>query len=117
MIELDDAAFDRRLHALWQEACAELPAADRDALRRRRRAALGAPARAPRTRQHLLPLAAAASIALASLWVWQPWTAALDPGADPAERALLAQAESSDLYENLDFYLWLAASDAADAQP
>lgn len=68
-----------------------------------RRSALQAPARRPR---RYLPVAAAASILVVV-------TASLlfnheDPPLDRQSAPAQAQAEPADLYEDLDFYLWLA---------
>jgi hypothetical protein len=104
-----DPALARRLHAARHEALAAArPASSR---------------LAPRL---LLPAGAFAMLALATLMIWQPLRRAdsarpaavsTAPAAD-ADSDLPPDADSADpqLYQNLDFYGWLAASDHRTAR-
>lgn len=123
----DSEKLVRRARTLYREASRQLDPATADRLHAARRQALAArPAavarRAPRL---LLPAGAFAVLALATLMIWQPLrhasqapshaTAALP--AD-AETDLPPDADSADpqLYQNLDFYGWLASNDRAPAR-
>lgn len=119
-----DKQFEQRARALYQEATQNIDAVTAGRLRAARRTALEAahahvvPHRRARV---LLPVGALAAIALAALMIWQPApqpqnqstqqrAAApeqdnefLPPGADKADPGL---------YQNLDFYGWLAANES-----
>jgi hypothetical protein len=132
---LDPRAFDQRdpgklarARALYQEASRQIDPATAGRLRAARRRALEAaqptPARlAPRL---LLPAGAFAVLALATLMIWQPShhtdhapsRAATAIPATDADSDLPPDADSADpqLYQNLDFYGWLAANDRVKAR-
>lgn len=112
----------RRARELFQRASHDLDPAIAGRLRAARREALQASASPPLVNRLLLPAGAFAMLALATLLVWQPHrqapesvlpssaTAAtlIDTGSE-----LPPDAESADpnLYQNLDFYGWLAANE------
>jgi len=113
----------RRARALYLDASRQLDPATAGRLRAARRQALDAtrpmPARlAPRL---LLPAGAFAVLALATLMIWQPQRnadhaparALPAAAAADADTDLPPDADSADpqLYQNLDFYGWLAAND------
>ena len=117
----DDLA--RRARALYLDASRQLDPATAGRLRAARREALEAarPAPARRVPRLLLPAGAFAVLALATLMIWQPLrnmdhapsravpaTVSVDTDSD-----LPPDADSADpqLYQNLDFYGWLAAND------
>jgi len=116
-------AFERRARALWHEAARRIDPATAGRLRAARREALQsttAPMR--QASRWLIPTGALAAVALAAMMVWQPLPHAPSPvqgghtTAGPAPEAdseLPPDAEQVDpsLYQNLDFYAWLAASD------
>lgn len=122
-----DKQFEQRLRALYQEATYRIDPATVGRLRAARRTALQATA-TPKAMHHrarmLLPVGALAAIALAALVIWQPaphlqdethpqTTAGVEqdeylpPGADKADPGL---------YQNLEFYSWLAANDGSQAK-
>lgn len=121
-----DERIERRARALYRQASQQLDPAIAGRLRAARREALQ-PVRSPhRVARLLLPAGAFAVIALAALMVWQPHrgapgptvpTAAVAtaPGATQDDGELPPDADSADpnLYQNLDFYGWLAANDSA----
>jgi ferric-dicitrate binding protein FerR (iron transport regulator) len=124
-----DKQLEQRLRALYQEATQSIDPVTAGRLRAARRTALEAATAAQSSPHHrarvLLPVGALAAVALAALMIWQPeprpqdearpQTAAvaqqeseyLPPGADKADPGL---------YQNLDFYSWLAANDGSQAQ-
>ena len=118
--------FDQRARELWHEAARRVDPAIAGRLRAARRDALQAgktPAR-PAVRW-LLPTGAVTAVALAALMAWQPLPHA--PSA-PQERPVASSAPEPDnelppdaeqvdpsLYQNLDFYAWLAANDRPPA--
>lgn len=124
----DPDKLARRARALYLDASRQLDPAAAERLRAARRLALAqarpAPARlAPRL---LLPAGAFAVLALATLMIWQPLrradhapthAASTAPAADP-DGDLPPDADSADpqLYQNLDFYDWLAANDRVKAR-
>jgi ferric-dicitrate binding protein FerR (iron transport regulator) len=118
-----DKQFEKRARALYQEATQSVDPVTAGRLRAARRTALQA-ATAPTTSHHrarvLLPVGALAAMALAALMIWQPTP---QPHADGNQQGAVAGiseqdnelppgADSADpgLYQNLDFYGWLAAS-------
>lgn len=123
----DPDKLARRARALYLDASRQLDPAAAGRLRAARRHALAAarptPARlAPRL---LLPAGAFAVLALATLMIWQPLRHAghAPPHAMPvptadADSDLPPDADSADpqLYQNLDFYGWLAANDRVKAR-
>ena len=115
-------AFELRARKLWREAARQIDPVTAGRLRAARREALHATrTRMPHASRWLLPTGATAAIALAAMLVWQPL-----PHAPPSRQAnqivsataeadneLPPDAEQADptLYQNLDFYAWLAAND------
>lgn len=122
-----DERIEQRARALYQQAGDTLDPAMARRLRTARRDALQQPARTSLGAARLLvPAVAFAAVALAALMVWQPYRDSAEPArqvAPAASRISLAtddselppDADSADpnLYQNLDFYGWLAANDAA----
>jgi hypothetical protein len=119
-----DKQFEKRARALYQEAAQHLDPATAGRLRAARRTALQAATTGHASAHHrarvLLPVGALAAMALAALMIWQP---APKPHADGAPPAMATAAETPDgdlppgaesgdpgLYQNLDFYSWLAAN-------
>jgi hypothetical protein len=123
-----DKQFEQRVRALYQEATQSIDPVTAGRLRAARRTALEA-ATGHTTPHHrarvLLPVGALAAVALAALMIWQPSPSPqqdgkpqgvavteqeneyLPPGADKADPGL---------YQNLDFYSWLAANDGSQAK-
>ena len=114
--------FERRAREVWREAARQVDPSTAGRLRAARREALQeAGSRHPRAAGWLIPTGAVAAIALAAMMVWQPLPQA--PSATQnhlATSAVLASdnelppdAEQVDptLYQNLDFYAWLAANE------
>jgi hypothetical protein len=131
-----DKDFEKRARALYQEAAHRVDPATAGRLRAARRTALEA-AKTQASPHHrarvLVPVGALAAMALAALMIWQPTpgphenpssqqaavTSApvvseqdaevLPPGTDKADPGL---------YQNLDFYSWLAANQGgSSSQP
>jgi hypothetical protein len=125
---LDPDKFARRARALYLEASRQLDPSTAERLRAARRQALAAARPAPHrfTSRLLLPAGAFAVLALATLMIWQPLrhTASATPQAASATQPadadadLPPDADSADpqLYQNLDFYDWLAANDTTQPQ-
>ena len=121
--ELDPDKLARRARALYLDASRQLDPATADRLRAARRQALDAarPAPARLAPRLLLPAGAFAVLALATLMIWQPLHhadqapthSAPSPATADADNDLPPDADSADpqLYQNLDFYGWLAAND------
>jgi hypothetical protein len=117
--------LEQRARELYHEAAQRIDPATAGRLRAARRQAL-ATVHAPRhhTARWLIPTGAFAAIALAALMVWQPLprhtdastsqaTSPTDASAD-LDNELPPDADKTDpnLYQNLDFYGWLAANDS-----
>ena len=114
--------IEQRTRKLWREAARHLDAATAARLRAARREALQ-PAAMPlrQATRWLIPSGALAAMALALMMVWRPLPHAPAPAAGnpvpsaalDADSELPPDAEQVDpgLYQNLDFYAWLAASD------
>ena len=124
----DSDRLARRARALYQDASRHVDPATAGRLRAARRQALEAAHAAPSrlASRLLLPAGAFAVLALASLMIWQPLrhadhapshAASAMPATD-ADGDLPPDADSADpqLYQNLDFYGWLAANDRANAR-
>lgn len=116
---------EQRARELWHEAAQRIDPATVERLRAARRQALHpAPAPTYRTARWLIPTGAFAVIALATLMVWQPphpstkptQANSADVGAE-LDNDLPPDADQTDpnLYQNLDFYGWLAASNSRPA--
>lgn len=115
-----------RVRELWQEAARRVDPDTVERLRMARRHALRS-AQAPRhrTARWLIPAGAFAVLALATMMMWRPPHPAAAPmqaiGApDPAldlDNELPPDADKTDpnLYQNLDFYGWLAANNSQPA--
>lgn len=121
----DPDKLARRARALYLDASRQLDPALADRLRAARRRALAAshPPPSRLASRLLLPAGAFAVLALATLVIWQPLrhadpapthAAAATPAADP-DSDLPPDADSADpqLYQNMEFYDWLAANDRA----
>ncbi|HEY8683571.1 MAG TPA: hypothetical protein VIM06_10410 [Rhodanobacter sp.] len=120
-----DKHLEQRARELYREACQHIDPLTAGRLRAARRRAL-ATAHTPR-HQHtrwLIPTGAFAVLALAALMIWQPLprhtTTASGQAAGVSEPAgvdldneLPPDADKTDpnLYQDLDFYGWLAAND------
>jgi ferric-dicitrate binding protein FerR (iron transport regulator) len=121
-----DKQLEKRARALYQEATQRIDPAIAGRLRAARRTALEAASThaSPHYRARvLLPVGALAAMALAALMIWQPTPhqansiqppAAMATATDPADSELPPGADKADpgLYQNLDFYSWLAANDS-----
>lgn len=122
--------LEKRARELYHEAAQRIDPITAGHLRAARRQALAA-AQTPQrhTARWLIPTGAFAAIALAALMVWQPLP---HRGATPPNQAsnvpeqstemdneLPPDADKTDpnLYQNLDFYGWLAANNSQDSQP
>ena len=114
--------FEQRAREVWREAARQIDPATAGRLRAARREALQESATPDRHGMRwLVPTGALAAIALAAMMLWQPLPHALSPVAgdqaanapQEAEVELPPNAEHVDptLYQNLDFYAWLAAND------
>lgn len=120
-----DIPFELRARKLWREAAQHVDPATAGRLRAARREALqGAEKPVHHATRWLIPTGAFAVIALASLMVWRP----LPPGTpttvhpvsaamDDTEVELPPDADKTDpnLYQNLDFYDWLASTNSPPA--
>jgi hypothetical protein len=120
-----DEHLEQRARELWREAAQRIDPATAGRLRAVRRQALEA-ARTPthRTARWLIPTGAFAVIALAAMMVWQPLppqhaTTAIHAAssADDLDNELPPDADKTDpnLYQNLDFYGWLASTSSHTA--
>jgi hypothetical protein len=113
---------EQRARELWHEAAQRIDPATVERLRAARRQALHSAPSPHRTVRWLIPTGAFAVIALATLMVWQP----PHPSAKPAQANSLPDAGAEldndlppdadqadpNLYQNLDFYGWLAAGNS-----
>jgi hypothetical protein len=116
--------LEQRARELYREASQHIDPATAGRLRAARRTALES-ANAPkhRTARWLIPSGAFAMLALAALMVWQPLpqrtavppaNIAVSPLASTEQDSELppdADQADPNLYQNLDFYGWLAAND------
>lgn len=107
---MTDDPQERWLHGLRRQLDRSTQTLDPDTLAALQRARAAALARRPRGTPALRPawggLALAASLLL-GLMLWQPWSV---PPAGPAaleDLELLASADRLELFEDLQFYLWL----------
>lgn len=119
--------LERQARALYRHAAQRLDPGIAARLRAGRRAALSTPGQAPHhvLQRALLPAGALVVIALAIAMVWQPRR--IDTAGSTAQTASQA-VEAADLppdpanadpglYQNLDFYRWLASADAQNQPP
>jgi hypothetical protein len=123
-----DMPLEKRARALYLEATRRIDPTTAGRLRAARRQALESthsPAWKPT--RWLLPAGACAAIALAAVMIWQPapqyqasnitqTAGALDAGSG-VDSELPPDADQTDpnLYQNLDFYGWLAATNSQPA--
>lgn len=123
-----DKQFEQRARALYQEATQSIDPVTAGRLRAARRTALEA-ASAHASPHHrarvLVPVGALAAIALAALMIWQP---APQPQPEHNQQASVTTEQDSEylppeadktdpgLYQNLDFYSWLAANDSSQTK-
>jgi len=117
-----DDRIEQRARALFRQAGRELDPAMAGRLRAARREALQPVSASRRAARLLLPAGAFAVVTLAALMVWSPHRP-LQPmpmshpvsmtNATTDDSDLPPDADSADpaLYQNLDFYGWLAAND------
>jgi ferric-dicitrate binding protein FerR (iron transport regulator) len=125
-----DKPFEKRARSLYQEAAQRIDPATAGRLRAARRTALEA-ATSPSSSHHrarvLLPVGALAAMALAALMIWQPSprqtvnnvpTTAMATASEQDIEQLPPGADKADpgLYQNLDFYSWLAANQSSSDQ-
>jgi hypothetical protein len=107
-----------RARALYLRASQDVDTATAARLRAARRSALEAGDTAPRLLRWMMPAGAVAVAALAVVVVWQPMRHTLPKATPSAISAdvddLPPDADSADpaLYQNLDFYAWLAQQPA-----
>jgi hypothetical protein len=109
-----------RARELYLRASRDVDTAAAARLREARRTALDAGESAPRALRWMMPAGAMAVAALAVIVVWQPMRHATPIPAPTAVNAgidddLPPDADSADpaLYQNLDFYAWLAQQPAS----
>lgn len=121
-----DKQFEKRARALYQEAAQHVDPVMAGRLRAARRTALQAAtthASAHHRTRVLLPVGALAAMALAALMIWQPTPQPHANGNQPAVMATVTEQDvevlpptpdnaDPGLYQNLDFYSWLAANDS-----
>jgi hypothetical protein len=121
--------LEQRARRLYHEAARHIDPATAGRLRAARREALAGDTRQAHRPHHfarwLVPSGACAVIALAALLAWPSAphpttaapTAAMSGNASEADNALPPDPEQDDpnLYQNLDFYGWLAANDSQPA--
>jgi hypothetical protein len=125
-----DKHLEQRARELYHEASRRIDPVTAGRLRAARRQALAA-ANGPKHRAShwLIPSGAFAAIALATLMVWQPVPhdtltlssqaiSVAGPGTE-MDTELPPDADKTDpnLYQNLDFYSWLAANSSQHDQP
>lgn len=122
---LSDQALAKRARELYRNAAQQLDPATAGRLRAARRQALEA-AQAPTRLSHrwLVPTGAFAVVALAAMMIWQPLphnaaapsvpsASATFNGSDlDAELPPDADKTDPNLYQDLDFYSWLAANNS-----
>ena len=123
-----DMPLEKRARALYLEAARHIDPATAGRLRAARRQALEAaqtPALKPT--RWLLPAGACAAVALAAMMIWQPappyrasnviQTAVTLDASAGVDSELPPDADQTDpnLYQNLDFYGWLAANNSQPA--
>jgi hypothetical protein len=123
-----DKKIEQRARALYIEATQRVDPATAGRLRAARRTALQATPASHHRAHILLPVGALTAVALAVLMIWQPTPRqAIDttqPSNNPAaqsadqDTALPPGADKADpaLYQNLDFYSWLAANDSSQTK-
>ena len=122
---LSDQALANRARKLYRNAAQQLDPATTGRLRAARRQALES-AQAPtrHSPRWLVPSGAFAVIALAAMMIWQPLPRSAPTSATPSGTAAYNSSEldaelppdadkiDPNLYQNLDFYSWLAANNS-----
>jgi hypothetical protein len=124
-----DKHIEQRARELYHEASQRIDPVTAGRLRASRRQALAA-AQAPKhhASRWLIPTGAFAAIALATLMVWQPvphdtvtsnQAISMSGSGVDMDTELPPDADKTDpnLYQNLDFYGWLAANSSPHDQP
>lgn len=120
-----DKQFEQRARARYQEAIQSIDPVTLGRLRAARRTALEAATvqASPHHRVRvLLPMGALAAMALAALMIWQPSPQPEGKQVAATEQQdneyLPPEADKADpgLYQNLDFYSWLAANGSDQAK-
>ena len=125
-----DKHLEQRARELYHEAGQRIDPVTLGRLRAARRHALAA-AQAPKhhATRWLIPTGAFAAIALAALMVWQPvphdtvtsasQAVSMSGSSVDMDTELPPDADKTDpnLYQNLDFYGWLAANSSQQDQP
>jgi hypothetical protein len=115
-----DHELERRARELFLRASRDVDPAMAGRLRAARRTALASPASHTVARRLLIPASAFAVVALATLMVWQPLgnRAPAPPAAvqtvdatDPTDLPPDADSTDPSLYQDLQFYSWLAYND------
>jgi hypothetical protein len=115
-----DHELGRRARDLYLRASRDVDPATAGRLRAARRTALAGPASHSAARRLLIPASAFAVVALATLMVWQPLgshapaPAAVVQGTeatDPTDLPPDADITDPSLYQDLQFYSWLAYND------
>jgi ferric-dicitrate binding protein FerR (iron transport regulator) len=119
-----DKQFEKRARALYQEAAQSIDPVTAGRLRAARRAALEAATKHASPHHRTRLLGALAAMALAALMIWQPTPRQTESHQPPAAVATAGEpdtelppgADKADpgLYQNLDFYGWLAANNGSD---
>lgn len=118
-----DKAIEQRARQLYRQAAQQIDPHIASRLRAARREALHVAEKPPsRVARWLIPSGAFAVIALASVMLWQPQQQSLSPAPSLANGNSAADLDSElppdaaqtdpNLYQNLDFYGWLAANDS-----
>ncbi len=110
----DETAFIAKLKTVLDRSADALDAPTRARLQATRRQAL-AQAHAPRgfAPRWFVPVGAVAALAVVvalGLW-WMPTTGTPPMAASAEDAELLFAADNLELYQNLDFYRWLAAKE------
>ena len=110
----DDTVFISKLKSVLDRSAGALDTRTRARLQAARRAAL-AQAQTPRglSPRWFVPVGAMATLAAVAalgLW-WIPTAAPPSMGASVEEAELLFATDNLELYQNLDFYRWLAAKE------
>lgn len=119
-----DRHLERRARDLYLRASRDVDPTTAGRLRAARRTALASP-RESLARRLVLPAGAFAMIALAALMVWQPAGSPPAPAGmtehvvDTEPNDLPPDADSADpaLYQDLQFYSWLAYNDTRTSRP
>lgn len=128
--KLSESLLAQRGRRVYRAAAARVDPATAVRLRAARRNALVQPGRAARgTSRWLVPAGAFAALALAALMMWQPASrsptlplpraAQVSQASTDIDNELPPDADAADpsLYQNMDFYGWLASSQNPESAP